>query len=352
MADEEKTEKPTSKKRQDARKKGSVAKSEEINSVVVFFTALAIFMYIGGWMMGQLIEYTKFFLSQAGTLSFGVENAPRLLMDTVLFSMRILAPFLFAVALAALISNIAQVGFNFNLSVLKFSPNKWNPISGMKKFFSFRRLAELPKALAKLLIIGLVAYYVLKNQMSKLPSLIFMEVPDILAYIAKIALLLALYVALVMVFLAIIDYAFQKWRHEKSLMMTKQEVKDERKNREGDQKVKARIRSMQYEMFRRRMMEGVKKADVVITNPTHLAVALLFDQAAMSAPQVVAKGANLVAERIKEVARENGVPIVENKPLAQSLYKMVEIGHFIPVELYRAVAEVLAYVYRLKGRVG
>jgi flagellar biosynthetic protein FlhB len=214
---------------------------------------------------------------------------------------------------------------------------------------SLKALVELAKSILKLLFIGLIAYILVKSDMDAFPELIHQEVGQILVFIARVALKIAFFVCLAMIVLAVLDFLYQRWQHEKDLRMTKQEVKDEQKQTYGDPKVKSRIRSMQLEMARRRMMEAVPEADVVITNPTHLAIAIKFDAAKMVAPQVLAKGAGHVAQRIKEIAAEHEVPLVENKPLAQALYKMVELGDYIPAELYRAVAEVLAYVYRLKG---
>jgi len=188
-----------------------------------------------------------------------------------------------------------------------------------------------------------------KSDMKEFPILIHQEVGQILVFIARVSLKVCFFVCLALIVLAVLDFIYQRWQHEEDLKMTKQEVKDEQKQTYGDPKVKARIRSVQLEMARRRMMEAVPGADVVITNPTHLALALKFDAREMIAPRILAKGSGHIAERIREIAVEHQIPIVEEKPLAQALFKMVEIGDYIPAELFRAVAEVLAYVYRLKG---
>jgi flagellar biosynthetic protein FlhB len=224
-----------------------------------------------------------------------------------------------------------------------------NPIAGLKKLVSLRSMVELVKSVIKILFIGGIAFGIVKNEITAMPALMQQEVVEILLFIGRVAFKIFFFVCLALIVLAFFDYVYQRWQYEQSLKMTKQEVKDERKQIEGDPKVKGRIRRVQLELARRRMMEAVPEADVVITNPVHLALALKFDAAKMIAPTIVAKGSGYVAERIKEIARIHQVPIIENKPLAQALHKMVEIGEFIPVELYRAVAEVLAYVYRLKG---
>ncbi|MGD8524441.1 MAG: EscU/YscU/HrcU family type III secretion system export apparatus switch protein, partial [Desulfobacterales bacterium] len=230
-----------------------------------------------------------------------------------------------------------------------FKFSKLNPISGMKKFVSLKSLVEVAKSILKLAFVGGIAYSVIVKDMKLFPSQIQKGVGEIFLFIAVLAFKIFLFVCLALIVLAVLDYVYQRWQYEQNMKMTKQEVKDERKQTEGDPKIKARIRSMQLEIAQRRMMESIPEADVVITNPTQLAVALKFDASDMIAPRVLAKGAGFIAERIKGIARAHDVPIVEDKPLAQAMYQMVEIGDYIPVELYQAVAEILAYVYRLKG---
>jgi flagellar biosynthesis protein FlhB len=226
--------------------------------------------------------------------------------------------------------------------------SKLNPISGMKRLFSTRALVEVAKSILKIAIVGTMAYNMLKKELDVIPSLVFHSVPDILAFMGKGALNLGFYTCLVLIIMATLDLFYQRWQHERDLRMTKQEVKDEHKEKEGDPMVRSRIRAVQREMAMRRMMDAVPDATVVITNPTHLAVVLKFERD-MPAPQVVAKGAGLIAQRIKDVANEHNIPIIEQKPLARALFKSVEIEQYIPGDLYHAVAEILAYVYRLKG---
>jgi flagellar biosynthetic protein FlhB len=251
--------------------------------------------------------------------------------------------------IAGAVGNIGQIGFEIHGEPLRPKLAKLNPISGVKRLFSLKALVDLAKSIIKILIIGGIAYGFIKSQMEGFPPLMQQGVGQILLFIAQAAFKILFLVCLALILLAFLDFIYQRWQHEEDLKMTKQEVKDERKQVEGDPKVKGRIRKAQLEMAARRMMEAVPEADVVITNPSHLAVALKFEASQMHAPTVIAKGAGHIAERIKEVARNHQVPIVEDKPLAQTLFKMVEIGEFIPEELYRAVAEILAYVYRIKG---
>jgi flagellar biosynthetic protein FlhB len=245
-----------------------------------------------------------------------------------------------------------QVGFQISTEAMALKLSKLNPISGMKRLASLKSLVELGKSIIKILFIGSIAYLLMISDMQEFPSLIHQEVGQILVFIARVSLKICFFVCLAMIVLAVLDYIYQRWQYEQDLKMTKQEVKDEQKQSYGDPQVKSRIRAVQMEMARRRMMEAVPQADVVITNPTHLAIALKFDAREMIAPRVLAKGSGHIAQRIREIAVDNQIPLVEEKLLARALYKMVEIGDYIPAELYRAVAEVLAYVYRLKGMYG
>ena len=354
MADapaQDKTEKATPRRRREARKKGQVAQSKEISSVVILMTILGVFYFAGAWVFYNLTGVFTGVYENIGTLPLSNATEAGLFLRTMFeYLISILIPVFLPIVVAAIVSNVAQVGFEMHVQPMKPKLSKLNPISGMKKFVSWKSLVELVKSILKILIVGGVGIAVIDKEMQYFPSLMQRSVGDILLFIASVTFKIFIYVSLVLIILAALDYAYQRWQHEKSLKMTKQEVKDERKQSEGDPKIKARIRSVQLEMAQRRMMESIPEADVVITNPTHLALAIKFDAKEMIAPTVLAKGSGFMAERIKEVAREHHIPIVEDKPLAQTMFKMVEIGDYIPVELYRAVAEVLAYVYRLKGQ--
>jgi flagellar biosynthetic protein FlhB len=262
----------------------------------------------------------------------------------------ILAPFLLGVAAAAILSNYVQVGSLFSWEAVQPDFSKVNPWKGLSRLFSKQAAAELAKSIAKLMIIGWVAFVTIQKEWENIVALWNQEVGQIFQYIGRVSFNIFLKTVLIMVVLAGLDYAFQRWSHEKSLRMTRREVQDEFKQTEGDPMIKSRIRSIQRELARRRMMAEVPKADVIITNPTHLAVALQYQYKSMNAPKVVAKGAELVAEKIKEIARGHRVPLVENKPLAQTLYKTVDLGQTVPSSLYQVVADILAYVYRLRGK--
>jgi len=350
---QERTEKATGKKRETARKKGQVAQSKEISSAMILMTALGFFYFAGSWLFGSLSELISGVYQNIGNLRFTqVSDASAFSLEILYQFLAVLLPFLLPIAVVGFVSNVMQVGFMISTEAMELKFDRLNPVSGMKRFVSLKSLVELGKSIIKILFIGSIAYLLVKSDMQQFPILIHQEVGQILVFIARVALKVCFFVCLAMIVLAVLDYAYQHWQHEQDLKMTKQEVKDEMRQTYGDPKIKARIRGVQMEMARRRMMEAVPEADVVITNPTHLAIALKFDAREMIAPRVLAKGSGHIAQRIREIAAEHQIPTVEEKPLAQALFKMVEIGDYIPAELYRAVAEVLAYVYRLKGMYG
>ena len=349
-AGQERTEKATSKKREEARRKGQVAQSREISSVMILMTTIGIFYFAGSWVFGNLSDLISGVYQNIGTLRFTkVSDASSFSLEILYHFLMVLLPFLLPIAIVGFIANVMQVGFQFSSEAMLIKFSKLNPVSGIKRLVSLKSLVELGKSIIKVLFIGSIAYFLVKSDIQGFPVLIHQEVGQILLFIARVAFKVCFFVCLAMIVLAVLDFLYQRWQYEQDLKMTKQEVKDEMKQTYGDPKVKARIRGVQMEMARRRMMEAVPEADVVITNPTHLAIALKFDARDMIAPRVMAKGSGHIAQRIREIAAEHHIPIVEEKPLAQALFKMVEIGDFIPAELYRAVAEVLAYVYRLKG---
>ena len=348
--DQERTEKPTGKKLSKAREEGQVAKSQEISTTFILFGALGVFLFAGPWMFWALSDFMHGVFQNLGTLHLEGISARAFLFEVLQQVGLILMPLLLVLLILGIAANLLQVGFLFTLKPFVPKLSKFNPITGMKKFVSLKSLVELLKSVFKVSFIGGISWLVLRGELDAIPSLMEMSVGQILTYMGTVSLKMIFYVGLGMLVLAAIDFTYQRWQHTKDLMMSKQEVKDEAKQAEGDPQIKGKIRQAQREMAMRRMMESVPDADVVITNPTTLAIAVKYDAKQMFAPQVVAKGAKLMAERIKDIARENDVPIVENKPLAQTLFKSMEIGALVPPDLYKAVAEVLAYVYKLKGK--
>jgi flagellar biosynthetic protein FlhB len=347
---QDKTEQPTGKKLDDARRKGNVAQSREIPSVFILSGSIGVLFFAGSWMLGRLTDTMRTMYQRAGTLNMVPESMHTLFWEVFTNSIVVLIPLMLVVVTAGVIGNVAQIGFLITGEKLSPSLAKLNPISGLKKLVSLKSLVELAKSIVKLVIICGIAYVVLNRYLDQIPGLMQLSVDNIIGFIGQVSFQMCFYTCMVLFLMAVLDYAYTKWQHQHDLKMTKQEVKDEHKQREGDPSVKARIRSVQREMARKRMMEAVPEATVVITNPTHLAIALKYEEG-MPAPIVVAKGAGFVAQKIRSIATDNDIPLVENKPLARTIFKSTEIGDFIPAELYRAVAEILAYVYRLKGLV-
>ncbi len=346
----DRTEKPTPKKLQDARKKGQVAQSREIPSAMILLAALGFFYFAGGFMFQRLqglIAGSYQWLNEPVLQdALSASSLARWCFDQVFV---ILAPIMLTLIVVGLLANVSQFGILLKEDALVPNFNKINPLSGLKRLVSLKSLVELLKSVFKILFIGAIAYLILKQDLDVIPALTQFDISHIMVFTGESAFKIAFFVCLGLIVMASADFAYQRWQHQKELMMTKQEIKEERKQMNGDPQIKSRIRSMQIEMARRRMMEMVPEADVVITNPTHLSIAIQFDADTMAAPVVVAKGADHMAQRIRETAQAHDVPLVENKPLARSLYKTTEIGDPVPVELYQAIAEVLAYVYRLKG---
>lgn len=347
---QERTEKATPKRREKAREKGQVAQSKEVSSVVILMTALGLFYFSGSWILLNLGNLLSGVYQSMGTMRLdSVADASAFSIKVTSYVFRLLAPLFLLLTVAGIAANVLQFGFGLYPKKLVPKFTTINPVSGIKRIVSLKSLVEAVKSVLKIIIVGWIAYGVFSGHLKEFPALVDLDVGQILVFMGKVAFEIALYVCLALIVMAALDLIYQRWQYEENLKMTKQEVKDEHKQAEGDPKVKSRIRGLQREVAMRRMMESVPEADVVITNPTHLAIALRFDSEKMIAPRVMAKGADHVAERIRKIASENNVPLVENKPLAQALYRMVDLGEYIPAELYRAVAEVLAYVYRLKG---
>ncbi|MGE0761703.1 MAG: flagellar biosynthesis protein FlhB [Bdellovibrionales bacterium] len=346
----EKTEEASPQRREDFRKRGQVAQTKELASVLAIFGVLLVVWLFGRFFLTQLHELMTQSFEQYVVLAARDGAWLAAAGFAVNKMMMVLAPVLGMFWAISFISSIVQVGFLYNEEALEFRPERLDPIQGFKRVLSLKSMVEGIKAIIKLIVISVVAYMVLRSEVQSLPHLVDYSVSQLLTYLGDVVFKLLLGVGTLMAILAGLDFLFQRWDLEKEMMMTKEEVKEEVKSREGDPLVRARIKRVQREVASRRMMEKVPKADVIVTNPTHIAVALKYDET-MVAPTVIAKGADLVAEKIKALAREHNIPIVENKPLARAIYKTLKLGQSIPRELYTAVAEVLAYVFRLKRKV-
>ena len=351
----EKTEKATPKKRRDAREKGQVRHSTEVNTTFCAIVMFGLLFIIWPWFTGRLIaifgeNLSPQAINQAGE-SLSTNELMAVLARVLMNLVVLLLPILGAAMIAGVAINLVQVGFLFTTKSLGMKFSRISPISGFKRMFSMKTAIELLKSMLKVVVLGLIAYNEYRKLLDNFYTYVGLNVYSTFIEIMRTAFLIALKMCIAMVMISIGDFVYQWWKYEKDLRMTKQEVKDEYKMMEGDPKVKGKIRQKQRQMSMMRMMSRVPEADVVITNPTHYAVALKYDEKVSTAPVVIAKGQDYIARKIKEVAQEHNVQIVENKPLAQSLYTLCEIDDEIPSDLYQAVADILVFVYRQKGRI-
>lgn len=351
----EKTEEPTAKKLSEARKKGQVARSTDAVTAILFlmffYILNIVFKYLGERFLSNFRSiYGK--INETVNDEFTLQIACSYLGGTLQSVIITAAPFLIVTMIVAVVVNLVQVKWKVSFDPMKPKFDKFNPVSGMKRLFSKDKLVELLKSVAKIAAIIYVVYSYLKDKWAVVMNMYDYSLLQALALIGDLVIDIGLRISMLFIVIAAVDVFYQKWKFHEDMKMTKQEVKDEYKNSEGDPKVKSKQRARMQEASRRRMMQEVPNADVVITNPTHLAVAIRYDKLTHEAPVVVAKGADYLAMRIKDVAISSQVEIVENKPLARMLYHNVELGAEIPPELYQMVAEVLAYVYNLKGKTG
>jgi flagellar biosynthetic protein FlhB len=354
MADEatgEKTEDPTGKRISDASNKGQVASSQEIPSLGVFIVIAILVPTILPSMMSYFYSLNRKFIENAHAFVVGRQDF-EVVFREVIFQVGIYAlPIMIVFLITGFVIQIMQVGWNPSLEKFQIKFDKFSPAKGIKKIVGVRPLVEAAKGIAKIGIIGSVIFILVMPLVGDLELLPAFDLIHVLDRIKTIVLVVLAITILIMTIIAALDFTYQKWDHKNKLKMTKQEVKDERRQQDGDPLIKQRIAALRIERQRERMMQAVGKADVIITNPTHYAIALQYDMDKMPAPILVGKGVDEVAARIREVAELNEIPIVENAPLARALYAAVEIDEEIPQEHYHAVAEVIGYVYRLKGRV-
>jgi flagellar biosynthetic protein FlhB len=348
-SDQERTEQATAKRRKDFRDKGQVAQSKEVGTAALLTFSLLLWVFYARYFWADLHELMATVLQMLDQFEATPLSVVNLLWNMVALFGGLLWPIFLLTMVVGFLASFVQVGPLFTLKPFEPDINKFNPIKGMAKFVSKRSAVELLKSLAKVSLIGAVAYKTVANEFATALSLVGLDLSQTLIFLAQTAFLVMAKSCGILIVLAIIDYAFSKYEMEQKMKMTKQEVKEEFKDTEGDPQIKARVRSMQQQMARKRMMAEVPKADVIITNPTHLSIAISYNREEMDAPTIVAKGSDHLAFRIREIAREHHVPIVENKPVARALYKL-EVGEQIPEDMFKAVAEVLAYVYGLKNR--
>ncbi len=353
MAEEhkdEKTEPASPRKRAEARARGQVAQSQEVNSALVLLASILAISWAAPHMGRELAGMARTYWGGGLSRAWTAQSAPGELAFLLRHTASAIAPVVLLIAAVGVASNLMQVGVMFSPEPLRPKLGNLNPLKGAQRIFSRNGLVELAKALVKLAIITWITWGTLRSEFLGLLPYFGSDLAHVLPAAGKATYHLALRVTLGLLVVAIADYAWQRFQFEEGLKMTREEVKEEDRQSEGDPRVRARMRSIQRAMARRRMMQDVPKADVVITNPTHYAVALRYQSGEMNAPTVVAKGARLLAQRIKEIAREHGIPMVEDVALARALYKGVEVGREVPIQFYEAVAEVLAFVYRLRAR--
>lgn len=347
---DEKTEAPTPRRREEARERGQIARSADLSAAVGLLVAMIALHFLGPAMFRDMIRLTQ------NMLSYSAPNAtlPSSMTDLGVLGAvalaKMAAPICLVLMVTAILVSLAQVGFLFTFHPIEPNFQKIDPISGFFRLLSMESAVKLAISLLKVALIGGVAYVTVKKYIPQIVNITDLDYMQIAGFASSLMFLLGLRLAIVLLIIAIFDYAYTRYKHEQQLRMSKQELKEELRRMEGDPLVRERRRRVARQLAAQRMAYAVPKADVVVTNPTELAVALKYDVAAMAAPKVVAKGAGYMAARIRRIAIANNVPIVERKPLAQALYRTVEIGQEVPPALYKAVAEILAYVYELTGK--
>ncbi|KGX88432.1 flagellar biosynthesis protein FlhB [Pontibacillus litoralis] len=347
---QEKTEKATPKKREDSRKKGQVAKSQDVNTAIMLFLMFTILWVVGGYLKESFLSIYEQSFSEYIHWDLTEQSLHQVMVEMTKRVAATLAPVMAIAIIAALVANYMQVGFLFTTKPIQMDLKKLDPIQGFKKIFAVRALVELLKSMLKIGFVGSVTFSILWIRKDDLLVMSQKSVEAAVSFFGSTTVIMGLAASLLLLVLSILDYTYQKYDHEKNIRMSKQDIKDEYKNIEGDPQIKSKIKERQRQMSQQRMMNEVPNADVVITNPTHFAVAIKYDDNKADAPYVVAKGVDYVALKIKEIAKHHDIVTVENRPLARALYDAVEIDNVIGEEFYQAVAEILAYVYRIQEK--
>lgn len=347
---QERTEAPTPRRRREAREHGQVARSNDLGAAVVLLAGLLALYWAGRPLLGRLLEVMRYCLGATDDALIRADAMPVVGLTAVSATVYVLLPVLLGVAAASVLVQVAQVGWHPTVKPLTPNLAKLNPMAGFRRLFSARVGFGLLMNLLKMAAVIAVVYATVRDRYGLVVSAAGLHEWAIVGLLADLMFTLALRLAIVLLVLGLVDYVYQRYRFEQDLKMTKQEVREELRSMEGDPQIKRRRRQAQLDLTIQRIRSAVPKADVVVTNPTEIAVALKYDEMTMSAPKVVAKGQGFIAEQIRKIAIEAGVPIVERRPLAQALYRMVEVGQEIPPQFYRAVAEILAYVYELAGK--
>lgn len=348
---EEKTEEATPKKKRDAREKGQVVQSKDVGGALGLIAVLFVIQLTSKFFTNQLMALYILVINTMENSDelYNYSNLSAFFTEVLYRAFLIAAPILFTALVVGVLSSVTQVGFLFSIKAIQPKLDKISPVSGFKRLFSMKSLVEMAKAIAKGLVLVYITFDYVLDRITTVALSFELNLYEFVALMWDFVMGIAIRCALFLLLVAVLDYAYKRWQHNKDLKMSKKELKDEYKQMEGDPMLKGKIREKQRSMAMSRMMQDVPEADVVITNPTHYAVAIVYESNEGS-PKVLAKGQNLIAQNIKRIAGENDVMIVENKPLARALFASAEIGEFIPIELYQAVAEVLAYVYSIKEK--
>lgn len=350
FASDDKTEEATPKKKSEARKKGQIPKSKEVNLAVTLVTSTIILVTLGGYVGNSLKNIMLAYLSSDSYTNIDYNSLKNIIFIATYRIAITVLPFIIPIMILGVASNLLQTGFLVTTEPLMPKLSKINPISGFKRIFSMRTVTELIKDVAIVTVLGYIGYKFVKDNYQSIINMLYVEIGAVPVLFGKLVINIFFKISIIMLIISLVDYLYQRYQYNKELRMTKQEIKEEFKQDEGDPQIKQKIRQRQREMAKRRMMQDVPKATVVVTNPTHVAVALKYEEGEGSAPLVVAKGMDAVALKIKEIAKENDVPIIENRSLARLIYNEVEIGMEIPVDMYMTVAEILALVYKLKKK--
>lgn len=346
----ERREQATPKRREEARKKGQVAKSRDLSSALIIMASIGALYFLTPGIKSGLTGLMKELFTGSGSINLTPNNFHSFMLNITYRSLLFLSPLFAILSVAAISSNVLQTGFLISAKPVTPDFTKINLVEGFGKIIRKESLFEFIKITLKIMLVGYVAYVILKGEIPGILETGDLDVNQTIYRFGRVTLRVSLWSGILILIISVFDYATKRWEFEKSLMMTREEIREESRETEGDPLIRSRIRSIQRTMARKRMMSELPKADVVITNPTHLAVALLYEPKKMAAPKVIAKGSGILADRIREMAKEYRIPLVEDKPLAQALYKVVNLGDEIPSNLYKAAAEILAYVYKLKPK--
>jgi len=347
---QEKTEKPTSRRINEARKEGNVARSMEMNSAAILVAGMSTLVLFGGWVLNRLMSMSMGVFMRLDEVGVDVANFQGYIKGTAFWLVKTLLPFFLTVMVTGILINLLQIGPLFSTKAVKPKLSKLNPVKGLKNLFNQQAAVRLVMNVLKLIVIGFVAYQVVKAASSQFIPLMDSSIGAIFLFLTRTILKVAIWTIAILILIGLIDLIYQRWKYTETLKMSKQEVKEETKMTEGDPKVKSKIRQVQFQIAFNTMIKELPNADVIVTNPVHVAVALKYHGGDMNAPKVVGKGKRKLAERIKAIAREHDIPIVENPPLARALYKSCSVGDEIPGQFYQDVAEILAHIYQLKGQ--